>query len=1008
MYRIRAILGGWLIGLALMVLVPLVTGAQEGPEARQQAEATPTPRIWSGSPSMRLWGRGRQDPLPGSGAGQSRLAAMADGGYVLAGTVPGPAGREAWVARFDPQGAPVWTQVLAGPFDLQVQGLDALPNGGLLLAGDLGPARPGFLMALDAAGETLWSRTTTPAEAHPEGTDHLLGLAVGDAGMGLAVGQTRRADGTEVGLLASVPPDGSPGWRLAATEARSVRALIRDGDGWLVAGASLEPAEAAWLARVDVTGRIDWQRTYGPAGSGDVMALLRLADGTVLLAGHPAEGGEVWLRRVDGRGEILSEQQLRLAGDGLPPIRSLLGLAPAEEGGYWLGGETRGGDAWLARLNPAGEALWVRHYGGEGADRFTALLSRSGGVLAAGLSASGQGPGAPGLWLATLDAQGNPWMSPPLSDRAAKILALVQQWLGPESGLAAGGDLEVREGTDGTLHLWLPFARLKDTSTEAEGQALALGTLALRARPPDTGTGPWRFQVDGPATLWIPGDDGGDVARLTLARRDFALELDPDSGLTTAIDLRLAGVELHLDPPAPLAGLYQALGIGAATPPAGEEASPLASLGLGGFTLAVKLTPDAAGRWGGSLRLRLADLAGRDAQGQDLGHLGGWRLDADYADMDITMLEALSGRLEALQLQEPVPLLEEVGALVEAYLRASGQARGEWLLTDLAMPLDGVGEYLRLGEFGLVGSVAPPVGQPLARDLRLQYHLKGLDLMAEGSQVAQGEARVEVAIERLALVNLVEAVRFMLQNPAAGPAALPEWLPRILGGLEVTLGSTGFRATLPEEAPLAIEGLKFHLALQGLDSPMPVLALAYSQEGVSGLEPVLPPWAPRTVNLDLALSGLPLAELLAVSLGEAPDPLAALTLMGTQPVRLDINDIKVDLPAGGMRLRGQALTQVPATPQALPEGSLTANIELRNLDALARLMDAAADPAERENLAALVAFLRLVGIERPAAEGGQLLSFALEANSRGEVVVNGKDLTPLLNNSASPVRGMNR
>ncbi|MBP8197769.1 MAG: hypothetical protein KAX64_04340, partial [Chromatiaceae bacterium] len=97
MYRIRAILGGWLIGLALMVLVPLVTGAQEGPEARQQAEATPTPRIWSGSPSMRLWGRGRQDPLPGSGAGQSRLAAMADGGYVLAGTVPGPAGREAWV-----------------------------------------------------------------------------------------------------------------------------------------------------------------------------------------------------------------------------------------------------------------------------------------------------------------------------------------------------------------------------------------------------------------------------------------------------------------------------------------------------------------------------------------------------------------------------------------------------------------------------------------------------------------------------------------------------------------------------------------------------------------------------------------------------------------------------------------------------------------------------------------------------------------------------------------------
>ena len=1008
MYRIRATLGGWRLGLVLMVLAPLVAGSQEVPGAGWEADVTPLPRTWSGPPGMRLFGRGLQDPSSRDGAGQPRLAAMADGGYVLAGTVRGPASREAWISRHDPHGLPVWTQVLAWPFDLQVQALGSLPNGGVLLAGDLGPARPGFLIALDAAGETLWSRTTLPDDANAGVADRLLGLAIGDTGVGLAVGQFVRGDGTEVGLLASVPADGSPGWRLEATGARSVRALIRDGDGWLVAGASAEPAQAAWLARVDATGQIDWQRSYGQAGGGAVMALARLADGAVLLAGHPAEGGEVWLRQVDGRGEILSEQHPRLGGDGVPRVRSLLGLALTEDGGYWLGGETLGGDAWLARLNSAGETLWVRTYGGEGADRFTALLPRQGGVLAAGLSTSGPGPGAPGLWLATLDAQGNPWMSPPLSDRAAKILALVQRGLGPESGLAAGGELEVREASDGTLRLWLPFARLNDTLADADSQKLELGTLALQARPPETGPGPWRFRVDGPATLWIPGDAGGDAARLNLARRDFALELDPDSGLTTAIDLQLAGIDLRLDPPARLAGLYQGLGIGAETPPAGEEATALASLGLGEFSLAVKLTPDAAGRWGGSLRLRLGDLAGRNAQGLDLGHLGGWRLDADYADMDLDTLEALSGRLEALKLQEPVSLLEEVGALVEAYLRASGQARGEWLLTDLAMPLDGVGEYLRLGEFGLVASVTPPLDQPLARDLQLQYRLKGLDLVAEASQVSLVEARFEVGAERLAITNLVQAVLFALQNPAAGPAALPDWLPRVLGGLEVTLATNGFQATLPEGAPLAIEGLKLHLALKGLDSQVPVLALTYSQEGISGLDAVLPPWAPRTVNLDLALSGLPLVELLAVSLREELDPLAALNLLGAQPVWLDINDIKVDLPAGGMHLQGQARTQVQATPQALPEGSLTANIELRNLDALARIMDEAVDPAERGNLAALVAFLRLVGIERPGAGGAQVLSFALEANSRGEVVVNGKDLTPLLKNSASPVGDVNR
>ncbi|MGB8145791.1 MAG: hypothetical protein WCF05_11575, partial [Chromatiaceae bacterium] len=307
MYRIRATLGGWLIGLALMALAPLVAEAQAGPGV----QTSPPPRTWSGSPGMRLFGGGLQDTLYRDEAGPSVLTAMADGGYALAGSLPGPGGRQAWIARHDPQGLPVWTQVLAGPFDLQVQALGSLPNDGLLLAGNLGPARPGFLMALDAAGETLWSRTTTVDEA---ATDHLLGLATGTTGLGLAVGQTQHADGTEVGLLTSVPADGSPGWRLAVTDARSIRALIRDGDGWLVAGASAEPTQAAWLARVDATGRIDRERTYGPAGGGAVTALVRLADGAVLLAGHPAEGGEVWLRRVDGRGEILSEQQPRLGG----------------------------------------------------------------------------------------------------------------------------------------------------------------------------------------------------------------------------------------------------------------------------------------------------------------------------------------------------------------------------------------------------------------------------------------------------------------------------------------------------------------------------------------------------------------------------------------------------------------------------------------------------------------------------------------------------------------------
>ncbi len=1000
MFPVRTLFGCCLIGLLIILLAPFPAVGEGGPWVGQEGEGTANSRVWTGPPGMKFFGLGMGDAAAATEAGQPSLAAMADGGYALAGTVRGLGGREAWILRQDPQGLPIWTRTLAGPFELQVQALGSLPDSGLLLAGDLGPARPGFLIALDPAGETLWSRTSYGSETRGV-TDLLLGLAVNDRGMGLAVGQSVGQDGTEVGLLVTVPADGTPGWRREITGVSRVRTAIADGNGWLVAGASAEPARSAWLAHVDAQGGIDWQKTYSLPGSGGVMVMDRLANGALLLAGYPDTGGEVWVRQVDGQGEILSEHPLLLGGAGLPWIRTLLGLALSEDGGYWLGGETLGHDAWLARLNPGGEPLWVRTYGGEGLDHFSALLRHQGGVLAAGLSVPANMSDTQSLWLVDLDGRGEPQVAPALSVQAAKMLALIQAGLGPESGFESGGDLEVREGAEGVLSMRLPFARLRLPSADAEPQELDLGTLDLQAVPPVTGIGPWRFDLSGPASLWLRDRSTGLGTQLGMVGHHLRMELDPESGLTTAVDLGLEGVDMRLGLPDPLAGIEHALGIGHETLPEGEASTP-ANLSLGVFNLTLKLIPSAAGRWGGSFRLKLGDVAARDPQGQDLGHLGGWRLAADYADMDLDALEAISMRVEGLNPEEPVVMLAELASLVEGYLQASGQAKGEWLLTDLSMPLEGVGESLHLGEFGLAGSISPSLDRPLARDLRLQYHLQGLDLVAETSNVSLGEARFEVAAKRLALANLVEAARFAFQNLQAGPTLLPDWLSRILGGVEIRLETKGLQAALPEEPPVAIDGIGLHLALDDLDSQVPVLAVTYFHEGIKGLDPVMPPWAPRTVKLDLALSGLPLAEWMTASLQGGSDSLVERTLLGTQPIRFDIKDLKVDLPMGGLRVQGQAQTQVPASPNAPPEGSLTANIEVRNLDALARLMEQMADPSDRQNLAGLVTFLRLVGIERPSAEGTQVLSFSLEANSRGEMVVNGKDLAPLLKSSAMP------
>jgi hypothetical protein len=180
---------------------------------------------------------------------------------------------------------------------------------------------------------------------------------------------------------------------------------------------------------------VEWSRVYGGPGWDGFSDVAGTSDGGMIAAGESSSGtGDVggnkggtdaWVVKLSGVGEIEWTRSLGGVGhDSAAWARELSG------GGYIVGGYTTsrdgdfpseggGGDAWAARLDPAGAVVWARAYGGPEWEQAAAVIEGpDGGFLMVGVTGSGEAAGsgcgpaaAPGarnrrVWAVTLDADG--------------------------------------------------------------------------------------------------------------------------------------------------------------------------------------------------------------------------------------------------------------------------------------------------------------------------------------------------------------------------------------------------------------------------------------------------------------------------------------------------------------------------------------------------------------------------------------------------------------------------
>ncbi len=185
----------------------------------------------------------------------------------------------------------------------------------------------------------------------------------------------------------------------------------RDG-GYIVAGATDSFGAGdydGWILKLDQTGTVSWQKTYGGSSEDTVNSIQQTSDGGYIVAGVTYSFGagsyDLWILKLDQTGTVSWQKTYGGSGtDAYPSIRQ------TSDGGYIVAGLTGSfgvnGDMWILKLDQTGMVSWQKTFGGSDID-FAASIQQTtdGGYIVAGYYDFGAGN--TDMWILKLDSNGN-------------------------------------------------------------------------------------------------------------------------------------------------------------------------------------------------------------------------------------------------------------------------------------------------------------------------------------------------------------------------------------------------------------------------------------------------------------------------------------------------------------------------------------------------------------------------------------------------------------------------
>jgi hypothetical protein len=303
----------------------------------------------------------------GTDMANGNLLQTSDGGYIFSGYTAsyGAGGLDAAIVKTDSVGTMEWNITYGGTLDDSFGDMIKSKDGAYVLCGytmSFGAGSHDFwLVKVNASGSVLWSQTYGGA-----GSDQ-----------GYSVFQT--ADG-----------------------------------GYAIAGSTNSSGAGNldyWLVKTDVSGVMQWNKTYGGTGNDVAMVVVQSNDGGYAVAGRAAPLGstnnDFWLVKTDSTGNMLWNKTYGGALNDQPNSMTL-----TSDGGYAIFGGTAsfgagGNDAWLVKIDSSGNMQWNKTYGGTGTESaLYAIQTIDGGYALTGSTPS-FAVGGVDIYIIKTDASGN-------------------------------------------------------------------------------------------------------------------------------------------------------------------------------------------------------------------------------------------------------------------------------------------------------------------------------------------------------------------------------------------------------------------------------------------------------------------------------------------------------------------------------------------------------------------------------------------------------------------------
>lgn len=346
----------------------------------------------------------------------SMIRSTSDGGYIITGLssssdgdiTDNHGGTDHWVIKLDATGNIEWKKSFGGSGEDKGYDISETADGGYILTGYTNSSDGDvtfnngsvdyWVVKLDNTGSLQWQKSFGGSSADApyfiiqtlDGGYAVTGFSTSTDGSGDVTGNNGSFDYWFCKMDAS----GTLQWQKSlggtATE-QSFGIVQTDDSSYVICGYSSSPNTGMvtgnhgdldyWIVKIDKTGTLVWERSYGGTGTDRAFGINKTSDGGFIINGVSLStdgdvtgnhgGNDYWVVKLDADGLLLWQHSYGGSDDDFGRIAFEL-----PDGGYMLGGRTNSPndgdvignhgdyDYWLLKIDAAGTILWTQCLGG--------------------------------------------------------------------------------------------------------------------------------------------------------------------------------------------------------------------------------------------------------------------------------------------------------------------------------------------------------------------------------------------------------------------------------------------------------------------------------------------------------------------------------------------------------------------------------------------------------------------------------------------------------------------